>query len=425
MRIAALAAAWLASRAWLLWLLHGSQAWVTGDVLYFFQSLWAMSDRGLSQTLVEYPVPAVGALGVPWWVAESLGDVRQYQNLLFAAALATDLAFTVLLYVVARGPVRWLPPATWIAAVLLLGSTTLARFDLLPGILCGLAVLVVNRWPAASGVLAAVATGIKLWPGLIVPALLGHARSWHRVLAAGAATGAALVAISWVLGGWDRLVSPLAYQVDRGLQVESVLATPAVVAWWLVPDTWEVAYQSSKSFEVSGPAVPALLTVSAVASVLYLAGLGFLWWQLGDLVRRGRRIDTATTVWLVLASVSGFVVVGKVLSPQYLLWLAPTAAAGLAIADSSRLRSWTGWLLVAAGLTQVVFPWHYGALTTGHGDVALTVLSLAARNLLLAWLFAVATAAAWRGIRAAQRGSALDRQPSGLPGERYDERTAR
>ncbi len=425
MKVAALALTWVASRAWLVWLLHTSQAWVTGDVDYFLQSLQAMSFKGVAGTLVEYPVPAVGALSVPWWLANLLGQPQQYQSLLLAAALLTDAAFTALLYVVARGGSRWLPAATWTAAVVLLGSTSLARFDLLPGILCGVAVLVVNRWPAVSGAVAALATGIKLWPALVVPALLGHARSWRRVLGAGVGTGLVLVATSLALGGWDRLLSPLRYQLDRGLQLESVTATPAVVAWWLVPDAWQINYAASKSYEITGPAVSTLLGLSMLLTLGYLAALALAWWRLAVLVRRGRRIDTATTVWLVLAATTGFVVTGKVLSPQYLLWVAPVAAAGLAVADSPRLRCWTGGLLLAAALTQVVFPWGYTALVGGDGHVAATVLALAARNLLLALLFIAAAVATGRGIAGAQRGSALERQPPGVPGARYDERTAR
>ena len=85
-----------------------------------------------------------------------------------------------------------------------------------------------------------------------------------------------------------------------------------------------------------------------------------------------------------LVAVLGFVVTGKVLSPQYLLWLLPLTAAGLVVADSTALRQWTGGLVGATVLTQVVFPFAYGAITTGVGPpVALPVLALAVRNLLL------------------------------------------
>ena len=87
-------------------------------------------------------------------------------------------------------------------------------------------------------------------------------------------------------------------------------------------------------------------------------------------------------------------VTGKVLSPQYLLWLLPAAAAGLAVADSRLLRRWTAGLLLAAGLTQVVFPAYYGEITLGGDQVWLPVLALALRNGVMLVLLVVAAAAA-------------------------------
>jgi hypothetical protein len=404
--------AWLATRALLVWLLLGPQEWVSGDVSYFDDSLAALGVSGLSGTLVEYPLPAVGVLGLPWLVAQVLEQVAgvdgAYGVLLMVAAGLTDLAFTVLLARAGRGA---LPVLAWLLAVPLLGATAYARFDLLPGVLCGVAVLLVARHPRTAAACVAVATGIKLWPALVVPPLLAVARPRRAATIVLAGTGLALATVSAVLGGWDRLVSPLTYQTDRGLQIESVLATPAMLGWWHDPARWVVAYAPSKSYEVSGPMVDLLLGVSTLLSVWLVVGLVVGWgrlWQVRD------RVTGRTALWLALAAVLGFVVAGKVFSPQYLLWVLPAAAAGLAVADSRLLRAWTAGLLLAAGLTQVVFPAYYGEITLRGDRVGLAVGALALRNVVVLALLVVAAVAAYRGLRAdAQRGIALERQPPG------------
>jgi hypothetical protein len=407
---ASLAVGWLAGRALLVWLLVGPQAWVAGDVAYFAGSLQAVADgtSGPDAILVEYPLPAVAVVAVPWLVAGVSGVA--YGTVLLVLAAATDLAFTVLLAVTGRARgAGWWPAVAWVVAVPALGATAFARFDLLPGVLVGVAVLAVGTRPRVAAVLLAVATSVKLWPVVLAPPLLA-ATARRTAVGWYVGTGLGLAAATVLVAGPARLFTPLTYQAERGLQIESVAATPVMLAWWLRPDAWTIAYAPSKSFEVAGPGVAAVLAMTTLATVLYAAlvvagtaGLLTAW--------RGRRVvDPPTMVWAGLVAVLGFVVTGKVLSPQYLLWVLPLAVAGLVVADSPLLRQWVGWLLVAAALTQVVFPAGYGALTTGVGPpAAVPVVALAARNLVLVGLLGVAVREAWWRVSAAARSPATHR----------------
>ena len=140
-------------------------------------------------------------------------------------------------------------------------------------------------------------------------------------------------------------------------------------------------------------------------------------------MRAGGPLPPDAVVWLSLAAVTGFVVTGKVLSPQYLLWLLPMAAAGLAVVhDRSRLVVWTVLLLAAAGLTQLVFPVWYGGLSYRTGDVDQAVASLVARNAVMVVLLVLAVREAVRRL-VGQRGMPLERQPPGPEGK--DARVAR
>ena len=429
-----MAVGWLASRAVLAWLLTGPQAWVGGDVGYFAASLQAVADGvlGLDGALVEYPLPAVAVVAVPWLLAGGLG--LPYGAVLLLLAAATDLAFTVLLVRTAepgwsspsggsspsRPPVPepgagWWPAVAWLVAVPAIGSTAFARFDLLPGVLVGAAVLLVGPRPRAAAVLLAVATSVKLWPVVLAPPLLA-ATARRTAVGWYVGTGLVLAAGTALVAGPARLLTPLTYQAERGLQIESVAATPVMLAWWLRPGAWTIGYAPSKSYEVTGPAVGALLAAATLATVLYAVLVAAGTAALVHAWRRRVVLDASTVVWCGLVGVLGFVVTGKVLSPQYLLWVLPLAVAGLVVADSATLRRWVAGLLVAAALTQVVFPYAYGSMTTGVGPpVAVPVLALAARNLLLAVLLGVAVKEAARRVSAAVRSTASrpDQSPAG------------
>jgi hypothetical protein len=62
------------------------------------------------------------------------------------------------------------------------------------------------------------------------------------------------------------------------------------------------------------------------------------------------------------AAVAALVAFDRVLSPQYLIWLAPFVP----LARGGRGVFAGGLLLLALGLTQTWFPWHYWPLALDH-----------------------------------------------------------
>jgi hypothetical protein len=158
-----------------------------------------------------------------------------------------------------------------------------------------------------------------------------------------------------------------------------------------------------------------LLGFAAVASAGFVLLLAAAWWRA---FRLRDRLPMDGVVWLSLAAVTGFVVTGKVLSPQYLLWLLPAAAAGLVVAGDAypRLLRWCGVLLAATALTQLVFPTLYRGLVFEDASSGWAVLVLAVRNVLLVWLFVRACSEVRSVLRDAQRGRPLERQAPGPEG---------
>jgi hypothetical protein len=395
--------AWVATRALVVWLLLGRHAWVTGDLAYFEASVDALPELGSAGTLVEYPLPGVLVVALPRLLATAVGAPGAYAETVLVLSLVADAAFAVLLAALG-GDRRRAAVTVWVLAVPLLGATAYARFDLVPGILAGAALLLWPLRPRLAAAAAAVATGLKLWPALLLPALAAPAATRRAVTVVVAATGGLLVAASLLVAGWGRLLSPLTWQAERGLQIESVAATPAMVAWGLAPDRYALGFTEHNAYEVAGPGVGELLAVAEMASLLLVGGLLWLWLLA---FRRGRDIGAEAVVWLALAAVSAFVVTSKVLSPQYLLWLLPLAAAAVAVTGERAVRAWTALLLVATAATQLVFPELYGNLTVDGEHRGWTVLVLVVRNALLVWLTAWAAVRAVKVLSGAGRSRAI------------------
>ena len=402
---------WLVTRGLVVLLYAGPQHWVSGDVAYFADSLRSLTAQGPAGTLREYPVAGVGVLAVPWLAAELFGGtLGTYTWLLLASALLVDAAFTGALHCV-QGPGRTGALAVWLLGVPLLGATSVARFDIVPGVLAGAALLLLARRPRLAALAAAVGAAVKLWPALLLPAMAGRREGRGPVLRVAAAVAGFVVAGTVAVAGWGRLVSPFAFQSGRGLQIESVAASPAMVGWVVSPGSYTVSYGPAHAFEVTGPGVPVLVHLSTALTVLVAVGLLVLWWRLW---RAGGTVQAVC--WAGLAAVTGFVVSSRVLSPQYLLWLLPMAAAAVAVAGRCRAAQlrWAAGLLVAALLTQLEFPVYYGDLVGHHPGSGWAVAVLAARNAVLVWLGGDAALRAWRST--AQRGIALARQPEGPEG---------
>jgi hypothetical protein len=196
---------------------------VIGDVNHYAHGLAHLPAHGLAHTLVEYPVPAVGLVSVPWLLGGGSADV--YPLMFLLSALAVDAAFTVVLV---RRPGRGTRDAVllWLATAPLLGGLILMRFDLLAGVLVAVAILVAVERPRLASVMVALATAIKLWPVILLPSFVAATRRRRDAFVPFAVVGVVLAGAGVLLAGWDRLVSPLTYQQDRGLQIESLAAAP-------------------------------------------------------------------------------------------------------------------------------------------------------------------------------------------------------
>jgi hypothetical protein len=319
---------------------------------------------------VEYPPAAL-----PVFVLPALGDggsetyERRFDGLMAALGVACVL-------LAAATSSLWAP--LFVAtAPLLLGSVMLSRFDLWPAALtaAALALLVAGRFRLGAGTLG-LATAAKLYPAVIVPIALAHIWRSRGRREALLCTGAFLAVVAAIVlpfaviapgGVWDAFWR----QAGRPLQIESFGAGLLLAAHHLFG--LELTMESSHgSQNLAGGAAAALAVVSTVLQVGVLAAI-WIWHARGPATRDRLLVASA-------AAVCAFVAFGKVLSPQFLIWLVPLVP----LVRGRRGLEASALLGVALVLTQLWFPFRYWELALDF-DTAASWLVLA-RDLVLVGL---------------------------------------
>jgi len=285
-----------------------------------------------------------------------------------------------------------------------MGALVQNRFDIAVALLVALTVaLLVRGAVTAAGFVVGLGFALKLMPVVLIILVLavaagrrgglgsggrrGILRSGGRrtVLWAGAAcvAGALLPYLPFLILSPRGVWRSFAYHSGRPLQIESVLATPLLVWHRLAGGALEIRHTyGSHNVFTAGAGVAA-----ACAGILTLAALvavGLLIWR-----RRTTLYgEPAKLALAALALLLAAITFGKVMSPQYLIWLLPAAA--LVLVDDMSL----GLVVIAAMLaTQVEFPALYGPLLHLRLDaIAVVVL----RNGLLIAALALAARRLWK-----------------------------
>ena len=398
---------WVLTRALAMVVLATGERLVVGDVFYYWRRISGLAEAGLPGTLREYPTPVVWFLSLPH-VAGG-GSRAGYLVAFVVLMLALD---AVLTYALWRGAGRRHDLALdfWIAYVFGVGPLCYTRFDMVPAVLAGSALLVARRRPWLTGALTGLGAAIKLWPALLAGAFAVRRPGRGQLLGAFVGVGFGLAALSLATGGASRLFSPLTWQSGRGLQIESVWATPLMLARVVDPTRWSVRYSTFQAYEVFGPGVSVLIAVSTAATVVGLLVTAVLF-------VRGFRNPEVTAVGLgllVLATIAITTITNKTLSPQYLLWLGGPAAV-LLLSRRTEGGRWhrplgrlTVELLALALLTQLTYPLLYNGML-GRGSSAFMVVSTvvtALRNLALLVVTVEVCRLAWLALARSRPGTA-------------------
>ena len=299
----------------------------------------------------EYPPGALPAFVVPALLSSDQEGFRYAFEWLMALC---GVAAVVLTAVTLRGlratRARTVAALALVGAFpLLLGSVVLTRFDLYPAALVAgaVAALVHGRHRLGSGVLGA-AVAVKLYPVVLVPLALAYAwrlRGRREAIVCLAVLAAVVSAafLPFVAVDPGGVAHSLGHQLSRPLQIESLGSALYLAAHQLAGIGVEVrSGHGSQNLHATGTAVTAILL-----SAIQVVALVWIW------LRRPGSAEELVR-WSAAALVA-FVALGKVLSPQFLIWLVPAV---VLVAAATPALLLAGALL----LTQLWFPSRYWEL---------------------------------------------------------------
>lgn len=353
---------------------------ITVNDLYVYQQYAILLHDGqLPYVDFGFEYPPLAAL--PLWLAGVFGRDPASIEWTFGVLMALCLVAGQQLAARLAGRGRDRLTVAWllVLAPVLIGASVRTHFDPLPIAITLAALLALARDRRELGfVLLGVGTMTKLFPGLLAVAALvwlAGRREWGEALRLGAIFTAVVLAISLPLSGAG-YVDSFQFHLDRPVQIESTAASvlfaiggSEVTGTNLRPDRF-------KSNGLDGGHAD---TVEALFAVLIVAALAAI------VLLAARRRDARHMVLCGFAVLLAFVTLGKVFSPQYVIWLAPFAALAWVWGRRAVALLVTGAIV----LTHVEFPSRYFDLINEQTDV---VVIVAARNALLLVALAVLVA---------------------------------
>jgi hypothetical protein len=315
---------------------------------------------------VEYPPAAL-----PVFVLPAIGDHhdpvvyrRNFERLMVVCGLLAIAGVALALGALRAPPERLFAALAFAAlAPLALGSVILTRFDLWPTALLvlGLAAVLAERRRTGLGVLGLAACA-KIFPVVVVPPALVYVwRRWGRreaLVCAGVFAAVVVFCFGPFVrlspgGVWDSLHG----QADRPLQIESLGSSFLLVAHQL--GAWTVHLNLSHGSQNQGGSLADAL--AAVQSVVQALVVIALWIAFARGPAAPERL-----VRYSAAAVAAFIAFGKVLSPQFLIWLLPLVP----LVRGRRGLAASIVLGTALVLTQLWFPYRYWRLALQQDAIA-------------------------------------------------------
>ena len=337
----------------------------------------------------EYPPLSLPAFALPA-LAEGESGYRRVFEALMAVCGALAVALVALTLAAVRAPPARIAAAVAAVALapLALGNVMLSRFDLWPALLVAGALLaLVSGRDRVGSALVGLGIAAKLYPGVLLP--LAVAWVWRRhgrreaLVCAGVAVGVVFACfLPFLIVAPDGVLGSLGRQLSRPLQIESLGAVLLVALDHLGGPQVEMDASHGSQNIAGRPGVVA----GVAASLVQVAALAWIWIRFARGPAQAERL-----LRFAAAALIAFVVLGKVLSPQFLIWLVPVVP----LVAGRRGLAASALLAAALVATHGWFPdryWDY-ALTFDTGVTWLVLV----RDVLLVAALVVLLAATERG----------------------------
>ena len=341
---------------------------------------------------LEYPPAALPAFVLPA-LAQEDDYASLFEVAMWACAVAAIVALGLALAAVEAGTARLYAAICFLALGLVTGIVAArSRYDLWPAALtiAALAAFVARRERVGFGILG-LAVAAKIYPLVLLPLALvwiakrrGTRELW---IGLGCFAGAlALCFAPFLILSPGGVAHSIGTQLGRPLQLESLGASLLLAAEQL--GLYDATVTSSHGSQNLAGSLPD--AIASLETAFQLVAVGVVWAVFAARDRGREGLLTAGA-----ASVAAFIAFGKVLSPQFLIWLLPLVPA---VAGAGGLAA-CAVLLVVLVTTQLWFPFRYWDV------VALEPVSwlVLVRNLLLVALYVILLVTLSRRERGAAR----------------------
>jgi len=356
--------------------------WLKGDVdLYNF---WAKSlVKGIfpiDDSMWQYPPLAGVVFAIPQWL---------FGNALtgfIVFMIVIDLLILITLLITGLNRFKINPSSTslnglsgawfWVLWPILMGPLALTRFDVVPTLFALLALIAMSNKkirPYLSGFLLGIGALVKLWPMLLF--VIYPKKLMMKVSASFLST---LVMVILFMSTWSVGFSNFFNnQTSRGLQVESIAATPFVLAKLFGANVeYPFRYGSLEVQASFATEIGFLLNLFTLIVFIILYILNYR-----NKLNNLNLFDKALVIVMISIALS------RVFSPQFWVWLGGLAALAL-INKKTKLKKVIVLLSISAFLTQLLYPGQYVQLLSGEFFATLLQLT---RVTLFVWALALGT----------------------------------
>ena len=356
--------------------------WLKGDVdLYNF---WAKGlVKGIfpiDDSMWQYPPLAGVVFAIPQWL---------FGNALtgfIVFMIFIDLLILITLLMTGLNRFKFDSSATslhglsgawfWVLWPILMGPLALTRFDVVPTLFALLALIALSNKkvrPYLSGFLLSIGALVKLWPMLL---LVVYPKKVIKKVSTSFVSTSVLVIL--FMGTWSVGFSNfLNNQTSRGLQVESIAATPFVLAKLFGANVeYPFRYGSLEVQAAFANEIGFLLNLFTLIVFIILFILNYQ-----NKLNNLNLFDKALVIVMISIALS------RVFSPQFWVWLGGLAALAL-INKETKLKKVIVLLSISAFLTQLLYPGQYVQLLSGEFFATLLQLT---RVTLFVWALALGT----------------------------------
>ncbi len=272
-----------------------------------------------------------------------------------------------------------------LGATAALGFVAARRYDACVSAFFALAFLALAaRRPAGAGASLAFGVAAKGAPILVAPLGAIHyaaTRRWREffVSLAGAGIVCLVAGLAYLALAGDHWRDAFAYHGARPLQIESTWSAVLILLSALDPSIVSGSVYTFGSDNIISAYEP-LLRPFAEAAPLAAALAVCLWLWRAQRDCAGEFDRLVALAKGACAIIVAFSALGKVFSPQYLVWLTPVAA----IASLKSTREAKALLFVGLGLSQLEYPYFYTFFAASLPP-AFGLLALLRNGALIAW----------------------------------------